>query len=210
MFYNPERPLRKHLNHLPHWQQDSVFVFLTWRLADSVPAGLMVKWREERDAWLDLNPKPWGDRTESEYHSRFSAQLEQWMDQRMGSCVLRDPENARILAECLVHFDGERYGIDSFVVMPNHVHVLMCPIPGFPMEKTIQSWKRYSARSINELAGKSGSLWHKRYWDTLVRSEEHFWKIRGYIQRNPEKTHLGESEYLLYVPWHRKDPRKEP
>jgi REP element-mobilizing transposase RayT len=207
MFFNPERPVRTHLNHLPHWQQDSALVFLTWRLADSVPAGLMGKWRGERDEWLAVHPKPWDEFTESEYHSRFSAQLEQWMDQGTGGCVLRDPENARCLAECLLHFHGERFKIDSFVVMPNHVHVLMSPMAGHSLEKTVQSWKRVSARRINELTGKAGSLWHKRYWDRLVRSESHFWRIRRYIQRNPEKAGLKENEYLLYLPWNQ---RKEP
>ena len=209
MFYNPERPLRKLLNHLPHWQQDGVFVFITWRLADSVPSGLLEKWRGERDIWLASHPLPWDAGTELQYHKRFSSQLEDWMDQGLGKCVLRDPESARIVAEGLLHFDTERYQMDSFVIMPNHVHILIQMIPGFPIEKTVQSWKRIAARQINEVSGMTGSLWHKRYWDRLVRSEKHFWKIRRYIQRNPGKAHLREGEYLLYLPWdtERKDPR---
>lgn len=201
MFYNPERPLKKHLNHLPHWQQDSTWVFLTWRLADSVPLDLLNKWRTDREEWVKAHPKPWDEDTELQFHQRFSTRLEDWMDQGMGECILRNPENTRIVAECVLHFDHERYLIDSFVIMPNHVHVLARLEPGFALEKIVQSWKRYSARQINELSGKTGSLWQKRYWDRLVRSEEHFWKIRRYIQRNPTKAKLRENEYLLSIPW---------
>ena len=206
MFYNPEIPVGKHLNHLPHWQQDSSWVFVTWRLADSVPAGLIGKWQGERDEWVTRHPKPWDAETESEFHRIFSSQLEEWMDQGMGACALRDPGYAAIVGEVLLHFHAERYFVDSFVIMPNHVHVLVRLMPGFPMEKSVQSWKRYSVRSINEARNESGSLWHKRYWDTLVRSEEHFWKIRRYILRNPTKAKLPDGEYLLYVPWHREEP----
>jgi len=201
MFYSPERPIKKHLNHLPHWQQDSAWVFITWRLADSVPVGLLEKWKDDREQWINHRPKPWDDDTEQEFHSHFSAQLEDWMDQGMGECVLRDLRCSSLVARSILHFDSERYLIDSFVIMPNHVHVLIRLMSGFPLEKIIHSWKRYSSRQINEALGRSGGLWHKRYWDTLVRSEEHFWKIRRYISRNPAKARLGDDECLLYLPW---------
>ncbi len=201
MFFNPDLPVRKHLNHLPHWQQDSVFVFVTWRLADSVPFGVMALWRKEQDSWLSDHPKPWDEATELEYHKKFSSQLEEWMDQGMGNCTLNNPDHARIVADSLLFFDGERYFIDTFVVMPNHVHVLIRLQNEFPLENVIQSWKQFSARLINQLSDKSGSFWHKRYWDRLVRSEEHFWKIRRYILKNPEKAKLQESQFLIYAPW---------
>ena len=201
MFYNPDIPLRKHENHLPHWQQDSSWVFITWRLADSVPSGLLEKWRGERDEWIARHPKPWDAATEAEFHKLFSTQLEEWMDQGMGECVLRDPRYAAIAGKTILHFHAERYFVDSFVIMPNHVHLLVRLMSGFPLEKNVQSWKRYSARAINEVRQECGSLWHKRYWDTLVRSEEHFWKIRRYILRNPVKATLPDGEYLLHVPW---------
>lgn len=131
------------------------------------------------------------------------------MDQGMGACLLRDSNYAKLVAETLLHFDGERHQVDSFVIMPNHVHILAQVMPEFSLEKTVQSWKRFSARRINEHRGQNGSLWHKRYWDRLVRSEEHFWKIRRYILRNPGKANLPTGQYLLYAPWHQvggKDP----
>ncbi|MEM1085517.1 MAG: transposase [Verrucomicrobiota bacterium] len=201
MFYRPDLPVTRHLNHLPHWQQESACVFITWRLADSVPKGLTDRWKAEREEWLGDHPEPWSEDVREDYHRKFSSKLEEWMDQGMGKCVLREPRLAAVVAESLSHFDGERYLLDSFVVMPNHVHVLFQLLPGFPMEKLVQSWKRYSARRINELRGEGGQLWHKRYWDTLVRGERHFWKVRRYIRDNPAKAKLREDEFVLYVPW---------
>jgi len=178
-----------------------VFVFITWRLADSVPIGLYEKWKTERDDWLKCHPKPWDDELTKKFHTRFSTQLEEWMDQGMGECVLRDPRHAKIAANVLLHFDHERYHLDSFVIMPNHVHVLFQLHPDHPMEKVAQSWKRYSAREINKSLGKTGPLWLKRYWDTLVRGEEHFWRIRRYIAKNPVQAKLRGNEFLLYLPW---------
>lgn len=162
----------------------------------------MDAWLTERDEWTARHPQPHNSETEAEYHRLFSTKLEEWMDQGMGSCLLRDPRFSAIVAENLLYFSGERFLVDSFVVMPNHVHVLAQLLPGSPLEKVVQSWKQRSARKINELREETGNLWAKRYWDRLVRSEEHFWKIRRYILCNPTKANLPEGEYLLYTPWH--------
>ena len=67
---------------------------------------------------------PWDAETEKEFHRLFSARLEEWMDQGLGACVLKNPRCAEFVAAAILHFDSERYFIDSFVVMPNHVHLL--------------------------------------------------------------------------------------
>ena len=112
----------EHRRNLPHWQQGEVWVFVTWRLGDSLPKVKLDQWKEEREIWLSRHPEPWDKKTEAEYHDRFSQQIDEWLDQGSGSCVLKEPANANIVAEALRHFDGERYVIASFVVMPNHVH----------------------------------------------------------------------------------------
>ena len=114
----------EHRRNLPHWQQGECWVFVTWRLGDSLPKAKLDQWKEERAIWLSRHPEPWDRKTEAEYHDRFSRQIDEWLDQGSGSCVLKEPANATIVAEALRHFDGERYAIAAFVVMPNHVHVL--------------------------------------------------------------------------------------
>src|SRR5689334_14680756 len=95
------------VHRLPHWTQGEVPCFVTWRLADSIPIGLRQQWKNEREAWMKHHPEPWDPATEREYHLRFSKQFHDWLDEGMGSCVLRTPKNATIIADALLFFDGD-------------------------------------------------------------------------------------------------------
>ena len=195
---NPYAEIERHTNRLPHWQQDDVFLFVTWRLADSIPKGKLAEWTELRDAWLKHHPKPWNEEVEREFHKHFSRKLDEWLDEGCGACVLKDSENASIVANALRHFDGDRYELDSFVVMPNHVHVLFRPLESHELEAILKSWKGFAAREINKRNGLQGALWQKDYWDRLVRNESHLFKCREYIRRNPEKAALRDGEFVLF------------
>jgi len=78
------------------------------------------------------------------------------------------------------------------------VHALLVQNPEWPLEKLIRSWKGFTARRINALLGRSGSLWQRDYFDRLVRDEKHFANCVCYIRRNPEKARLSDNEYVLY------------
>ena len=186
-FLDPEREIGMTLHRLPHWQQGDVWVFVTWRLADSLPQSKLEEWKEEREIWLSKHPEPWDEKTEEEYHERFSRQIDDWLDQGSGSCLLKDPAYAQIVSDALRHFDGERYQLASFVVMPNHVHVLFRPSGTHSLAGILKSWKGFSAREINKRSGKTGSFWQEEYWDRLIRSEKHFFRVAKYIRENPIK-----------------------
>src|SRR5205085_11936805 len=117
-FFNPYADIRHTENRLPHWQQESALYFITFRLADAVPARLQQDWQRERETWMNLQPEPWNDTIEREYHKRFSGQIEQWLDAGHGSCVMQRPACAAIVADTLRHFDGDRIGLISSIVMP--------------------------------------------------------------------------------------------
>lgn len=191
-FLHPGREIETHRHNLPHWQQGRVWVFASWRLADSLPQEKLARWSEERDVWKSVHPEPWDEATEIEYHERFSTRIDRWLDAGSGSCLLRKPANSSIVAGALEHFEGVRYHLDSFVVMPNHVHVLFSPKEGEQLSSIIHSWKRFTAQKINRLEGRSGALWQSGYWDRLIRSQEHFDWVRDSIRRNPEKLREGE------------------
>jgi type I restriction enzyme R subunit len=187
-FFNPDAEIERHQRNLPHWQQGEKWVFVTWRLSDSLPKAMLEQWKEERTTWLALHPEPWDEQTESEYHDRFSRQIDEWLDQGAGACVLKDTANARIVADALRHFEGERYEIASFVVMPNHVHVLFRPLGKHTLPEILKSWKGFTAREINKRMGRTGALWQDEYWDRLIRNERHFFKVAEYIRENPVKA----------------------
>jgi putative transposase len=58
-FFHPERPIDKHGDRLPHWQQGEVIQFVTFRLGDALPKEKVARWKEQRELWLSTNPKPW-------------------------------------------------------------------------------------------------------------------------------------------------------
>ena len=136
-------------------------------------------------------PKPWSKEIEMEYHRRFSAKIERWLDDGMGSCVFGDPEARRVLAECLMRFEGERVRHEAWVIMPNHVHVLFSP--AVPLERLIQAWKSHCAR----LLGK-GPIWQRNYRDTMIRDAGHHANVLRYIRRNPLKAKIAEGKFTLW------------
>lgn len=197
-FFNPYADIQHTENRLPHWQQAGAVYFVTFRLADAIPVRLQNQWEDDRDAWMKVHPEPWAPETEREYHQRFSGSVEQWLDAGHGACLLRKPDCARIVADTLRHFEGERVVMISFVVMPNHVHALFVQNPVWPLEKLLQSWKRFTTRELNKLLDRSGNLWQRDYFDRLVRGEQHFANCVRYIRRNPEKARLLPAEFILW------------
>jgi REP element-mobilizing transposase RayT len=197
VFFNPDLEIDIRRHWLPHWQQGHTWIFVTWRLADSLPESLLTTWRTDRSMWLKWHPKPWDQETAREYHKRFSHQIECWLDEGLGSCLLKDQENAAIVANALRHFHDDRYLLRSFVIMPNHVHVLFRPGKPHALSKIVKSWKGYTAKRLNQKLGRSGNLWQREYWDRLIRDENHLQHVLDYIRLNPVKAKLKEGNYIL-------------
>ena len=197
-FFNPHAAKDITRNWLPHWQQDDRVYFVTFRLADAVPQDLLKQWEAERTAWLLHHPEPWNSEVEKEYHQRFSTATEQWLDAGHGSCVLRQEEYRRIVADALAFFDGQRCDHLAWIVMPNHIHALFVLRGEETLEDLLHSWKRFTAHKINKLLQREGTLWQKDYFDRLVRDVGHFANCVRYIRRNPEKAHLRQEEFTLF------------
>lgn len=197
-FLTPGADVRKDARHLPHWRLDGAFYFVTWRLADSLPQEKLRAWKAERDAWIAEHPRPWGADTTLDYRERFPKRLESWLDAGYGACHLRSPRCAQIVADSLHHFDGDRYDIASFAIMPNHVHVLFQLQDAVALEAVTHSWKSYTAKQINKILGRSGTLWQQESWDHLLRGAPHLDRCLSYIRLNPKQAKLTPGNYLYY------------
>lgn len=112
---------------LPHRTQPGCTYFVTWRLADSVPREVLERWKQERGEFYRLHPQPWDSRTQHAYDERFPRRMERWADAGHGACHVRELRLRQIVVDALHYFDAQRYDLDSYVVMPNHVHVLVAP-----------------------------------------------------------------------------------
>ncbi|MEY2541282.1 MAG: carbamoyl-phosphate synthase large subunit, partial [Verrucomicrobiota bacterium] len=183
--------------HLPHWEQAGATYFVTFRLADSIAHDVLSQWREERKQWLKHHPQPWDWKTAREYMRSFEEEREQWFDQGHGSCLLGQQKAARLVQETLCHFHGERYLLDAYVVMPNHVHALVKPLENCPLTKILHSWKSFSANTINRELGRQGALWMSETFDTIVRDVNHLNACRTYIAQNPHKAAVSANQFIL-------------
>jgi putative transposase len=204
---------------LPHWFQTGATIFITFRLADSLPAAVIQRWQNELHDWLSrqdlteqqirilLDSKSINDsavwkRLRPEQHAEFKRLrqrlFEHSLDECHGSCVFRDPLAAQLVAKALLHFDSVRYHLDSFVIMPNHVHALTQFLPGYNLSTVGQSWMRYSARKVNKALHRTGPLWQPEPFDHVVRSPEQFHYLQRYIQNNAAKPNLKNGEYVYW------------
>jgi REP element-mobilizing transposase RayT len=190
-FFDPKKPVGRLGGNLPHWRQDGVTYFVTFRLGDSMPQRKLWQWRRERDEWMSQHPLPHGKAEKAEYYTRFVTRIERWLDAGCGSCVLWLDCHKRVVEDALRCFDGDRYRLGRFVVMPNHVHVVVTPYGGWRLSRIIESWKKFSARKINESMGRTGPLWQREYFDHIVRNINELERINVYIERNPVRSRRG-------------------
>ena len=192
-FFKREGTVEKHTGWLPHWRQSSKLYFITFRLNDSVAQPVLEAWRADRATWLTHHPEPWSDDDRAQYHERFTKRIEDLLDAGYGSCALARPEIGKLVEQALRHFDGTRYQLGDYVVMPNHVHVLVRPAEDQALEKVLQSWKTHTATEANKILGSEGTFWRDEYFDHVVRSEAQLRRLQDYIKENPVKARLKEG-----------------
>src|SRR5213082_444303 len=184
---------------LPHWRQTGAAYFVTFRLADAVPATLLREWKEELKTWLKFHPEPWDSRTRHEYQRRFQESREEWLDRGHGSCLLREESAAKIVAGALKHFQGMRYLLDAFVVMPNHVHALLSPLNGHSLSEILHSWKSFTGKELKRRGGEQETIWQDENYDRIVRDEKELQHFRDYIECNPSKAGLDANSFILEI-----------
>jgi REP element-mobilizing transposase RayT len=159
------------LGYLPHFDSPEIIQHLVWRAADSLPAAAIVALPEE---------------------SRLRLQrLDEALDLGHGAGLLGQAGLAAIVETAMLHFDGERYRLIAWSVMPNHVHALLAQAEGFPLDGVVHSWKSFTAHEINKMCVRNGQFWATDYFDRFIRDETHFYRTIDYIEQNPVKARLA-------------------
>lgn len=178
---------------LPHWEESPATYFVTFRLADSLPSAVLRKIEFERK---DIVATAKAMDRELTVHERqrlaklFGEKVESQLDAGTGECFLARPIIAQLAAQTLSHFEGVRYRIFAWCVMPNHVHVVFRPSAGHKLAGIIHSWKSYSAKEANWILKRSGDFWQREYYDHLVRDERDLRRCIEYVLDNPQKARL--------------------
>jgi type I restriction enzyme R subunit len=208
-FFDPKEEHTIAWKSLPHWAQAGTLCFITWRTADSLPNAVVARLAAERRQLLDafglnsngnwrreLGALPPADR--GRLRSSLFAAWDGQLDRGAGACVLAQPELSLIVAEGLLHFDGQRYELTDFVVMPNHVHLLVAFYGEDALLSQCRSWKRFTSGQINAALGRRGEFWQVEQFDHLVRGEEEFAGYRAYIADNPRRARLPAGSFRWY------------
>lgn len=168
--------------YLPHFDGKGTTQAVTFRLADSLPSSVIEGWSIELDHKAD-----------SDRRSEMSRRINDWLDAGHGACVLRQPVAATIVQDALLHFEGVRYNLHNWCVMPNHVHVMIEQVPEWSLSAVVHSWKSFTANAINRAFQRTGALWMPDYFDRFIRDDAHWRAAMAYIDMNPVKAGLCAS-----------------
>lgn len=163
--------------YIPHIDPGGCTQFITFRLAGSMPQAVLDQWRAELEK---------GEITDAGFRKR----IEIYLDQNYGERWLSDARIAGLVQDTLLNLDGKRYRLIAWVIMPNHVHILIETLEGNPLSEIMQSIKSYTAHEANKLLGRKGSFWFKEYFDRYIRDGRHFQATVRYIEENPVKARL--------------------
>jgi putative DNA methylase len=165
--------------YLPHFEAGEIPQSITFRLADSLPAAALERLQSE----LSLLP-------DAQAVQERRRRIELLLDQGRGERHLGDACVADVVEAALLHFDGTRYRLHAWCIMPNHVHVLITPQGDQTLSRILQSWKSFTANRANVLLGRTGTFWAADYHDRYIRDEAHYANALSYIALNPVKAGL--------------------
>jgi putative transposase len=206
---------------LPHWIPPEATFFVTFRLANSLPAAILTELMKEREKERNLVLKRFtGEKQQSELYEmqkKWFARFDAWLDRCLTESPrwLAHPEVACIIAREIHAFDGEYYKLLAYTIMPNHIHLLVNSLPlavspqhrgttaPYPLADTLKRLKGRTARYANQALGRSGAFWQHESYDHVVRDAAELERILCYILANPVNaglvSHWGEWPHTFVI-----------
>ena len=128
--------------------------------------------------------------------SVHSQRVEKYLDAGYGACHMKDPRVAQLVRDALLHFDGQRYDLLAWCVMPNHVHAVVEPRPGHDLSNILHSWKSFTSNQANQVLGRTGTFWQAESFDHLIRDAEDFDRALHYTLDNPKQAGLKDWQWV--------------
>ncbi|MGB0386439.1 MAG: transposase [Ardenticatenaceae bacterium] len=196
---------RYYRRNLPHIQPEGATFFITSRLADSLPAEVAQRLREElQKIYAALGELPQGSpEWEQKYLAlrRHFGKWDQLLDRAdYGPTWLADPRIAKLVADAFHHWDGQKYDLESYTIMPNHFHLEITPLQKedgvyHAISSIMHSVKSYTASEANKLLNRPGSFWQEENYDHYIRNPAEQQRITNYILNNPIDGRLVKAWY---------------
>lgn len=203
---------------LPHIHSPGATLFLTFRLADSIPKSVIEKWKQEK-IWLEkeqeriLNSKAVNENQKEsflDFQRRWFVRFEDVLHKQESDIVwLKNKEVANLVADSLKYRNGKVYKLMAFCIMSNHVHAVFKPLLSERSLKEVpnsnplmfesdaptlgeimQSLKGYTAHEANKILNRTGQFWEEESYDHEVRNDEELSRIIKYVLNNPVKAGL--------------------
>jgi REP element-mobilizing transposase RayT len=177
---------------LPHLKKEGAAYFVTFRLGDSLPAHQVARLKHERATMIEQaraakRPLTWHE--EQELLAWYCDKVEALLDSGYGACWLSRPAIADLVSGALKFFDGQRYELHEWVVMPNHVHTIVWPMPGHTLSGILHSWKSFTSKEANKILGRVGeNFWQKESFDHWIRDDAEHIRLATYVENNPVKA----------------------
>lgn len=191
---------RKHVeiggHKMPHWFQIHKTMFVTFRLADSLPHHIIEEYLADR-AMMREESKVLGNKSRKFYEELMEHKMESWLNNGHGSCILGNKNVRQIVVEALRHYNYREYLLHSFIVMPNHLHILLSPLTDKPINNIIGRIKGFTSFKIKKLLGIDSEIWQQGMFDRIVRSDDEFKKYVDYIINN--QKNIPPDRYTLYM-----------
>ena len=108
-----------------------------------------------------------------------------FQDARLSSILIDNPQFYR---------DRMKFALHGYVIMPDHVHLLLTPRHPHTISDVMRNFKSYTSREARRLLGVAGPLWQSRFYDRAVRDEAQFRSALEYIHLNPVRAGLVEAD----------------
>ena len=127
--------------------------------------------------------------------------IETWLDAGYGACHFKAANLRLILSDTITARQDEFYDLGAFIIMPNHVHVVVRPLDDDEeaLSSIIKAWKRNSSRLVNQAIDSTGALWQPESYDRIVRDAEHLWRVIQYIGKNGRKAGLPAAHFERWI-----------
>jgi len=165
---------------IPHYDSDKVYQFITYRLHDSVPQKILEQWQDDLSIIKQTNK-------DSPEYQALQRKIFKYEDNGYGKCYLKIPAVYEVVKQAFFHFDKIKYDLIEWIIMPNHVHVLILPYEEQSLPNIIHSWKSFTATKANQILQRRGKFWMEDYYDRYIRDVNHFSDVINYIRNNDKK-----------------------
>jgi len=144
-------------------------------------------------------------------HKKLFEAYDEYLDLHRDIHWLDNPHVAALTRRSLYFWNGKKYGLCAYCILPNHVHILIRPFDlepasesdreslepgeitdsGSPLSSILHSLKSYTAHEANKLLGRTGEFWQHESYDHWVRDVDELERIVVYIQANAVKAGIA-------------------